>query len=454
MKKKVLLVFLLMMPIICSAKEEIKYRWYTFTESDVKYVSESECDCEYLDKSDSKYTDYMYSLKEPERKEGREITSDYKDYSFLRKYVNKLGITQFTGGNQYDFYELEILDKDGNNVDYTLMNYSDNQYFLNDKKFDNTARVLTYVSLFLEFDEPIDIENTSIKVTYKNIMGEMDGINFRAYMSDEYISNYFAGYSTINTSVCDGDKCVFTSRIDTRQMSHTDVTVKTKAYKYRDTLYKCYNLTKTYAPGYYEDLPGYTKDENEFIKTNILTNEEVDSIIKENVSNSIEKSQKMINEVNNQNKGLTSEINTLKEKLNKISDVTSNLNELESILNNNSLDKDELNKKINELTKLYKSSSLNNEEVLNKLSKLSNSSNIDTTELKTLISETKTALEESNTVKNVVSKDNTENKIAMVTKEVPSKTTKTSVFFLVFGLLSLMFSFIILIKNVVKSRLK
>ena len=43
-------------------------------------------------------------------------------------------------------------------------------------------------------------------------------------------------------------------------MSTTDVVVKTKVYKYRDTLYKCYDMVKTYAPGYYENLSGYTKD--------------------------------------------------------------------------------------------------------------------------------------------------------------------------------------------------
>ena len=446
MKKKVLLMLVLIMPIICNAKEEVKYRWYTYEESNVHYVSEPESVCEYYDKNDYKYTDYTYSLTSPEVKEGREITSDYKDYTFLRKYVNKIGITRFSGATEYDFYELEVLDKDGNSVPYEFKSYLDNYLLLKDKDYNNAARILMYVNMDLVFDNPIDIENTSIRITYKNVKGELNGIDFRAYMTDEYVSNNYAGYSTINTHVCDNDKCVFTAKIDKRQMSTTDVVVKTKVYKYRDTLYKCYDMVKTYAPGYYENLSGYTKDEEDYIVTNNLTTEEIDEFISENM-----------NLVSEQNKELISEVTKLKSELNNKEDILKKMAEFEKLVKSTSEDNTDMIDKLASLETLIKNDNISYESVISKLSELdSKNSNFDMTELKDFI--TKASQKEDTVVKNV-SNTNTENKetkekIAMVTKENASVPVKTNMFILVFGVTSLLVSLVVLIKNVVKCRKK
>lgn len=446
MKKKVLLVLVLIMPIICNAKEEVKYRWYNYEESNVHYVSEPESVCEYFDKSDYKYTDYVYSLTSPEVKEGREITSDYKDYTFLRKYVNKIGITRFSGATEYDFYELEVLDKDGNSVPYEFKSYLDNYLLLKDKDYNNAARILMYVNMDIVFDSPIDIENTSIRITYKNVKGELNGIDFKAYMTDEYVSNSYAGYSTINTHVCNNEKCVFTAKIDKRQMSTTDVVVKTKVYKYRDTLYKCYDMVKNYAPGYYENLSGYTKDEKDYIVTNSLTTEEIDKIISENM-----------NLVSEQNKELISEVMKLKSELNNKDDILKKMAEFEKLVKSTSEDNTDMLGKLASLETLIKNDNISYESVINKLSELdSKNSNFDMTELKDFI--TKASQKEDNTVKKV-SNTNTENKetkekIAFVTRKDESVPVKTNMFILVFGVMSLLVSLVVLIKNVVKCRKK
>lgn len=446
MKKKVLLVLVLIMPIICNAKEEVKYRWYNYEESNVHYVSEPESVCEYFDKSDYKYTDYVYSLTSPEVKEGREITSDYKDYTFLRKYVNKIGITRFSGATEYDFYELEVLDKDGNSVPYEFKSYLDNYLLLKDKDYNNAARILMYVNMDIVFDSPIDIENTSIRITYKNVNGELNGIDFRAYMTDEYVSNNYAGYSTINTHVCDNEKCVFTAKIDKRQMSTTDVIVKTKVYKYRDTLYKCYDMVKNYAPGYYENLSGYKKDEEDYIVTNSLTTEEIDKIISENM-----------NLVSEQNKELISEVMKLKSELNNKEDMLKKMAEFEKLVKSSSEDNADMLGKLASLETLIKNDNISYESVINKLSELdSKNSNFDMTELKDFI--TKASQKEDTTVKNV-SNTNTENKetkekIAFVTRNDESVPVKTNIFILVFGVMSFLISLVVLIKNVVKCRKK
>ena len=303
-----------------------------------------------------------------------------------------------------------------------------------------------YVNMDIVFDSPIDIENTSIRITYKNVKGELNGIDFRAYMTDEYVSNNYAGYSTINTHVCDNEKCVFTAKIDKRQMSTTDVVVKTKVYKYRDTLYKCYDKVKIYAPGYYENLSGYTKDEEDYIVTNSLTTEEIDKIISENM-----------NLVSEQNKELISEVIKLKSELNNKEDILKKMAEFEKLVKSTSEDNTDMLDKLASLETLIKNDNISYESVINKLSELdSKNSNFDMTELKDFI--TKASQKEDTTVKNM-SNTNTENKetkekIAFVTREDESVPVKTNIFILVFGVMSFLISLVVLIKNVVKCRKK
>ena len=339
-----------------------------------------------------------------------------------------------------------MLDKDGNSVPYEFKSYLDNYLLLKDKDYNNAARILMYVNMDIVFDSPIDIENTSIRITYKNVKGELNGIDFRAYMTDEYVSNNYAGYSTINTHVCDNEKCVFTAKIDKRQMSTTDVIVKTKVYKYRDTLYKCYDMVKNYAPGYYENLSGYTKDEEDYIVTNSLTTEEIDKIISENM-----------NLVSEQNKELISEVMKLKSELNNKDDILKKMAEFEKLVKSTSEDNTDMLGKLASLETLIKNDNISYESVINKLSELdSKNSNFDMTELKDFI--TKASQKEDTTVKNV-SNTNTENKetkekIAFVTRKDESVPVKTNIFILVFGVMSLLVSLVVLIKNVVKCRKK
>ena len=44
----------------------------------------------------------------------------------------------------------------------------DNYLLLKDKDYNNAARILMYVNMDIVFDSPIDIENTSIRITYKS----------------------------------------------------------------------------------------------------------------------------------------------------------------------------------------------------------------------------------------------------------------------------------------------
>jgi hypothetical protein len=81
---------------------------------------------------------------------------------------------------------------------------------------------------------------------------------------------------------------------------------------------------------------------------------------------------------------------------------------------------------------------------------------LDMTELKDFI--TKASQKEDTTVKNVsnTNKENkeTKEKIAFVTREDESVPVKTNIFILVFGVMSLLISLVVLIKNVVKCRKK
>ena len=163
-----------------------------------------------------------------------------------------------------------------------------------------------------------------------------------------------------------------------------------------------------------------------------------------------------MNLVSEQNKELISEVTKLKSELNNKEDILKKMAEFEKLVKSTSEDNTDMLDKLASLETLIKNDNISYESVINKLNELdSKNSNFDMTELKDFI---KASQKQDTSLKKVndINKENkeTKEKIAMVTREDESVPVKTNMFILVFGVMSLLVSLVVLIKNVVKCRKK
>ena len=181
------------------------------------------------------------------------------------------------------FVQMRHFIKNNNLLEYSIET-NDIQYdpidYIHDKNYETGIIVDGKErNLNLIFNEPINIKDMIIKVHYDN-QPLFKNIYFRAYIAKELKVNTFDDSVEFVTKECnDQNKCVLEITTNVSGLEHEPLIVKTYGYSFRDKLYKCFNKTKKYVDGYYNDLSylGYIKDEENFI---IETKE----IIEENVS--------------------------------------------------------------------------------------------------------------------------------------------------------------------------
>jgi len=269
--KYILIALIGFLPIICYAKEndEMKWRWYTLIESDVSYVTDVKQICEDLkvDYSDYILTNWIYSKELPEEKENREIVKTIENISLDRNEFSMIKISSF-GVYDQEISELKFYDENGNIINYTyLEGFFNNEdlIFLTDGKNDKFVKVNSFTNLFIELETVVNIKDLNYEIVYKKNNHEFKGINFETYITREIMTNAYAPYSMNNNESCIEDVCTIKSSVNLDMLYEENIDVKTSVYKYRDKYIKCYKEEKIYVPGYYSDLEGYIKDENDYI---------------------------------------------------------------------------------------------------------------------------------------------------------------------------------------------
>lgn len=274
--KKILIVLLGLIPIIISAEEnEMKWRWYTLIEKNVHYESDVENICEDFDKNDYMFTDWLYTIKKPEEKDYREIEIVPENLNIERKWTNILKIERFESDNMdLKIHEIVILDENDNKlsgeISSRFLSNEEIQKILDDN-LDTFVTIYKNYEIYIKFSNTVDIEKLTIKLIY-TYDDSFLGIKFGTYLSDEFATNIFEGYSTDINKNCENDLCTMKIKVIKENMNNEDLAIKINTYKYRDKLYKCFTKEKLYVPGYFTDLDGFIKDEEnyEIVKTETI----------------------------------------------------------------------------------------------------------------------------------------------------------------------------------------
>lgn len=349
---KLLFIFILSLPIICLAEEkEVMWKWYKLKENNIHYEQNVEDNCENFEKVDKEnfiFTEYTYSMIKPDLIEDREILEEYKTIGISREYINLIQINNFNIESM-ELLELDILDKSGNKILYNFHTRTylyGNKYILNDGDLVNSIKIDRNSKVAVYFDNTINIRDIVIRVTYKS-NDNFKGLNFSTYLDHEYNINNFDHYSTINNKVCNNDYCVFDIKVDEENLYTDPVNINTKVYKYRDKLYKCFVETKDYLPGYHKEMPGYIKDENDYIIVSNKSNLELQEL--KNIETLIlNNNNKLFKDIKLNNDSFNKDISLLKNKSNELNN---NVNILSNkiISNNNPTLINNFNKVIKEV---------------------------------------------------------------------------------------------------------
>lgn len=270
--KKFLIVLFGLFPLICSAdvEKEVRYRWYTLIEDNVRYESSVEDICEYYDKDKVIYSDWIFSLDKPLEKDNRVIKEKIEEIHIRRDNFNIIRLTSFENGYEdFPILEMNFYDKNNNLLANKLTNYfaGGDISHLTDNNLNTSVMVNPSSSFTYYFDDLIDIRDFKIIVKYRE---EEATNNFRtigfSIALDEYIFiNNFSYDNEIVDTVCEDGVCVKEISIK-EEFFNDDIIFKGKGYIYQDKLFKCYDLKKLYVPGYYNDLEGFIKDDNDFIE--------------------------------------------------------------------------------------------------------------------------------------------------------------------------------------------
>lgn len=309
MKKiiKILFVFTFMIASkeILNA-EEVKYKWFKYIDNNIHYEYNPEETCQNFEKIDYDnfiYGEYKYSLIKPEEKEGRVITKEVHNLDIDRHAINIMEIKKFDSAKNLYLTEFEIFDKDGNKVDYTI----DHFYFedglgsmINDRDYTNNVGVGKFSVLYLKFDKPLNILEASYTLTYLDNMNTFNGLDIYFYIDRDLRVEVFDTYSELVTTNCYGGVCKSTVRPYEGRINYSGINVNSNIYKYKDRKYKCFTTKKEYLPGYFTDVKGYIKDEDDFIKIETTTKEDLQNIINKS-NNDISLLSSRVNSLINEN---------------------------------------------------------------------------------------------------------------------------------------------------------
>ncbi len=421
------------LPVVVNAKEsEVKYKYYTETINNVHYESDPEDVCEYfeyIDYDDYIYTSSIYSANKPEDKEGRIINVvDSIKVPGENIYVNSLIFSDFYSESYDDdgyftslLTEIDIFDKNGNEVYYTKLDEKNITYFdyLNDGLYNKYVFLKKGSGFRAKFDTSYNVHDLTVRFVFKSHAMK----SMKAKISGEYREhkNYINGVVDFNDPIenCNGDICYYDFYL-TSAIMEDDYDYVASIYEYKDPMYKCYSKERIYVPGYYSSLDGFIRDDDSFIEEEIVNLEEL-----ENKIDSLSKENTLLKEENN---NLVAKIDALKLDEESFYEMEGSIN---SLKNENSLLLNSIQylESENELMLINLSSSLRENDYLKNV----------LLEMPAETNEEDKEEEVPNEGKTILSYVDTP------IKEV--KSIKVDIFILVFGILALLLSIFILIRS-------
>ena len=294
--KLILFTILTIMPLGLIAKEtekEVQYKYYVEVKENEHY-EETDKYCEVgsiIDKEDKIYTDYKYSFSQTEIKDNRIIEKEQVTLNLNKDFVDTIYINNFeTNYKVLKITEIEFYDENNNLLDYKVSDYvfrSGSYRNILDSNLSTYVEVDNASRLEVKFEKAIELLNTKIKIKYINEDNKLYGIFYYGIMFKEP-TNAFDHTSTSNNIVCDENICESLIEINDFMRDLTPKEVNTIIYKYKDILYKCYDLKRIYLPGYYKELEGFIKDEEKYKEVEVITveeNEEEALSILDNIEN-------------------------------------------------------------------------------------------------------------------------------------------------------------------------
>lgn len=211
---------------------------------------------------DLKYTDYsLFSTIQPEKKLYREIEKETRTILCTGDKFNKIIFTNFTANGNVS--EISIKDKTTNeDILYSLSgNFEGTPERIDDGNFSKPSIDITSDTiLILDFNQEYYMNNVNIHMYITDNGLKVDSFKM-SFLKDRYpISEKTLIIETV-ISTCFVNKCKMTINHDSSWSIQTEF--NEKYYRYRDKLFKYYDIEKKYLDGYYTSFNGYIKDETQ-----------------------------------------------------------------------------------------------------------------------------------------------------------------------------------------------
>ena len=246
-------------------EEEVRYKWYKINEESSYEKLENEHNCEYFDKNDFIYSDWITSYDTPEYKEYRTIKSLELNQIRDLELIGTIHFFNIESDKVINITEVEIL-QNTKKIPYKITDKTD----FNIKKFDNlndgdveniAVDFENYDKISMTFDNLILNNNLILKITFKNDditikkIGLATGHDMYNYLTIQNI------YEDIFTMSCNDTTCDLNIKMSNLNYN-TFPEMPIIIYQYQDKLYKCKNTTTEYIDGYYTNIDNYIKDES------------------------------------------------------------------------------------------------------------------------------------------------------------------------------------------------
>jgi len=242
-------------------ESEVRYKWYKEEIIDIEYLKRTEFNDKSYDLNDYVFTDEITSYEEIKESEDIIVNIELEDKNFTEDDINYILISNFNIAGELYFSEIEITDKTTKEkLNYEILENTNNIDLnsLKDSFRDSYIKIEDDYFISLKLDKTYNVNDLDVQLYYKsNGNGAKSFIN-----SFVYNKNIRLFYRKIDLSICNGcGQGLNYLKIYNSTLNHT-----IPIYKYKEKLYKTFNVKRIYEEDYYNELDGYIKDENN-IKT-------------------------------------------------------------------------------------------------------------------------------------------------------------------------------------------
>lgn len=244
-------------------ESEVRYKWYKEKREDVEYLPKYLFEDKSYDLNDYIYTELSEeNIIYPEEKEDRIISSESKMHNFTTSDIDHIVLNEllFYGGmafSEIDIYKISTNER----IEYTfdkVYDANDSYGVLNDDNTIDYLEVNSPMKISINLNKYYDGNDLMIKIKYKSL-----GEGFKRFQLEfKHTSGFTIIHKTVPMDECK-DNCELTLMNDGSYNIY--LSYKVPHYRYKDKLYKTYNIIKEYEEGYYKELDGYIKDEESFI---------------------------------------------------------------------------------------------------------------------------------------------------------------------------------------------